>query len=89
MPLNIKNAMVEDLVTELARLTGESKTETVRRALEERLERIRSHTTGIDRAARLRRVLESEIWPAVPDGVRGRPRDRAEEERILGLDEIP
>lgn len=89
MPLNIKNTMVEELVTELARLTGETKTEAVRRALAERLERVRHHASGSDRAERLRRVLESEVWPTVPDDLRGRPRDRADEERILGLDDLP
>lgn len=89
MPLNIKNPMVEELVTELARLTGETKTEAVRRALAERLERVRRRTSGVDRAERLRRVLESEIWPTVPTAVRGRPRDRDDEERILGLDGLP
>ncbi len=89
MPLNIKNTMVEELVAELARLTGETKTEAVRRALAERLERVRRRTSGVDRAERLRRVLESEIWPTVPTTVRGRPRDRDDEERILGLDDLP
>jgi antitoxin VapB len=89
MPLNIKNTMVEELVAELARLTGETKTEAVRRALAERLERVRRRTSGVDRAERLRRVLESEIWPTVPTDVRGRPRDRDDEERILGLDDLP
>ncbi len=36
MALNIKNSAVERLVEEVARLSGESKTEAVRRALEER-----------------------------------------------------
>lgn len=38
MPLNIKNAEVEALVAEVARLTGETKTEAVPRALLERRE---------------------------------------------------
>ena len=40
MPLTIKNSQVEELATEVARLTGESKTEAVRKALFERRERI-------------------------------------------------
>ena len=40
MALNIKNAEVERLVEEISRLTGESKTEAVRRALEERKGRL-------------------------------------------------
>ena len=34
MALNIKNASVENLALELSQLTGESKTEAIRRALE-------------------------------------------------------
>lgn len=41
MPLNIKNAEVERLVAEVADLTGESKTEAVRRAMTDRLRRLR------------------------------------------------
>lgn len=41
MALNIRNAETEELATALAALTGETKTEAVRRALEERLERTR------------------------------------------------
>ena len=37
MPLNIKNAEVERLAAEVSRLTGESKTEAIRRALEEHI----------------------------------------------------
>ncbi|HEX6903937.1 MAG TPA: type II toxin-antitoxin system VapB family antitoxin [Thermoanaerobaculia bacterium] len=41
MALSIKSPEVEKLVEALAAMTGESKTETVRRALEERRERLR------------------------------------------------
>ena len=40
MALNIKNAEVEALAAEIARITGESKTEAVRRALAERKTRL-------------------------------------------------
>ena len=40
MALNIKNASVENLALELSQLTGESKTEAIRRALEERKQRL-------------------------------------------------
>ena len=55
MALNIKNADVERLATEVARLTGESKTEAIRRALEER--------------RRLSRAEEDEILGYGPGGV--------------------
>ena len=41
MALNIRNVETEQLATALASLTGETKTEAVRKALEERLERAR------------------------------------------------
>ncbi len=41
MSLNIKNEQTNDLVDELARLTGENKTEAITKALRERLERVR------------------------------------------------
>jgi antitoxin VapB len=84
MPLNIKNNEVESLVSEVAELTGESKTEAVRRALEERRERLAFRVTSGNRAARLKRFLEQEVWPIVPEGELGRRLSRAEEEAILG-----
>jgi antitoxin VapB len=84
MALNIKNPRVERLVEEVARLTGESKTEAVRRALEERRERLALRVKGDSRELRLRRFLESEVWPNVPSAELGRKLTRAEEEAILG-----
>lgn len=84
MPLNIKNAAVEHLVSELASRTGESKTEAVRRSLEERLDRVRLRDVGAGRRERVRRVLEKEIWPAIPAHLRGRTTTKAERESILG-----
>jgi antitoxin VapB len=83
MALNIKNAEVERLAAELARLTGESKTETIRRALDERRGRLKSRSTG-DRRARLLRFLQKRVWPALPKNQIGRRLSRADEERILG-----
>lgn len=85
MPLNIKNLEVERLVSEIATLTGESKTEAVRRALKERRARLAFSEAGDNRAARLRRFLEQEAWPAMPAGELGRRLSRDEEEEILGF----
>jgi antitoxin VapB len=41
VPLNIRNKQTEELAGTLARLTGETKTEAVTRALRERIERVR------------------------------------------------
>jgi antitoxin VapB len=46
MALNIRNAETERLANTLARLTGESKTEAVTRALEDRLARVRRERSG-------------------------------------------
>ena len=84
MPLNIKNPSVEQLVDEVARLTGESKTEAVRRALEERRARVSVEAAVRSRRHRLLRFLELEVWPLVPDDELGRTLSREEEESILG-----
>ena len=87
MPLNIKNHEVERLVAEVAELTGESKTEAVRQALRERRARLAFREIAESRAARIRRLLEEEIWPALPDEAVGKPLSREEEEEILGYGE--
>ena len=61
MALNIKNAEVERLAEEISRLTGENKTEAVRRALEERRGRLAFRIADNNRAARLRSFLELEV----------------------------
>lgn len=83
MPLNIKNAEVERLAAEVARLTGESKTEAIRRALDERRRRLK-HKSADQRRERVLRLLEQKVWPTLPDGERGRRLTRAEEDEILG-----
>ena len=84
MPLSIKNAEVERLVAEIAKLTGESKTEAVRQALKERRSRLALRASAENRAARIRRLLEDEVWPSIPAQVLGTTISRDEEERILG-----
>ena len=87
MALNIKNAEVEGLVEEVARLAGESKTEAVRKALEERRARLAYRMAADSRRERLMRFLENELWPSVPDEQMGRELSRTEEEAILGYGE--
>jgi antitoxin VapB len=84
MPLNIKNSEVERLIEEIAQITGESKTEAVRRALQERRERLAFRVDGESRQARLVRFLEQEVWPLVPREELGRRLSREEEDAILG-----
>lgn len=85
MALNIKNPAVEALAEAVAELTGESKTEAIRRALEERRGRLDQRRGGDDRAARLRRFLERELWPAIPAHLSGQRRSRADEDAALGF----
>ena len=85
MPLNIKNAEVERLVAEVAELTGESKTEAVRRAMGDRLRRLRLRVDDAARADRLERFLVREVWTRVPEGARAPT--RAEREEMLGYGE--
>jgi len=87
MALNLKNAEVERLADEVAHLTGETKTEAIRRALAERRERL-AYRQVFDRpAARVRAFLDHEVWPEVPRAERGRRLTRGEEDEILGFGE--
>ena len=79
MALNIRNRTTEELAAALARLTGETKTQAVTRALHERLERIRRRRTGRSLAEELDEIaLHCASLPVVDD--------RTAEE-ILGYDE--
>ncbi len=57
MPINVKDPDVIKLATRLAALTGESKTEAIRRALEERISRVSLASAQSTRRAELVRVL--------------------------------
>lgn len=84
MPLNIKNAEVERLAAEVVALTGETKTEAIRRALEERRARLAYRIAAEDRGKRLARFLETEVWPRIPEAERGRRLARVAEDALLG-----
>jgi antitoxin VapB len=79
MAVNIRNSEVERLVDALARLTGETKTETVRRALQDRLTRLRRERTGRRLADDLDAIAEE--CAALP------VRDRRSADEILGYDD--
>jgi antitoxin VapB len=87
MALNIKNDEVERLAAEVARLTGESKTEAIRRALAERRQRLAYRISPGDRETQARRFLEREVWPRIPADQLGRRLSRSEEDEILGYGE--
>lgn len=84
MALNIKNEEVERLAADVARLTGESKTEAIRRALVERRQRLAYRINPGDREAHALRFLEREVWPRVPEDQLGRRLSGSEQEEILG-----
>lgn len=82
--MNIKNVIVERLAGEVASLAGETKTQAVRRALEERKQRLTVSAATERRGYRLRRFLGVEVWPVIPKRERGRRLTKTEEESILG-----
>jgi antitoxin VapB len=83
MPLNIKNATVERLASEVALLTGESKTEAIRKALEDRKRRLVAAPLA-DRRAAVLAFLKKRVWTGIPRKERGRVLTRSEEDAILG-----
>jgi antitoxin VapB len=84
MAMNIKNGSVERLATEVARMTGETKTEAIRRALEDRKRRLKAAPSGADRRAAVLGYLKKRAWPAVPKDQIGRTLSPAEEDDVLG-----
>jgi antitoxin VapB len=83
MALTIKNREVEELATQVAQMARETKTEAVRKALEERKLRLQAY--GIAPKRNLRKYLEEHVWPFIPPEVRGKtPMTRDEEDAIMG-----
>lgn len=79
MPLNIRNPQAETLATQLARLTGETKTEAVIQALRERLERVRRTRSNRGLAHDLDEIaLHCAALPLL---------DRRSDDQIMGYDE--
>lgn len=79
MALNIRHPEVEELAEALARLTGETKTEAVRRAIRDRLERLRRE--------RARRRLADELDVIASECSSLPVLDARSAEEILGYDE--
>ena len=78
MALNIRSSEVEQLAAELARITGETKTEAVAKALRDRLARVRRDRSEVGLADRLVAIEKECAALPVLD-------DRTPEE-ILGYD---
>ncbi len=79
MALNIKDPATEKFVRKLAAVAGESVTTAVRRAAEERLQRVRRQRTGRSLAAEILEI--GRRCAALPD-LDTRPADE-----VLGYDE--
>jgi len=79
MALNIRNPETEKLAEALARLTGETKTAAVTRALRDRLARLRRE--------RAQRRLADELDEIARQCARLPVRDRRTPDEILGYDE--
>jgi len=84
MALNIKNREVERLATEVAKLANETKTEAIRRALEERRAKLESHESYEERLKRITDYFRKEVWPTLPPEVLGKTITKEEREEILG-----
>jgi len=81
--LNIKNAEVEHLAEEVARLANSSKTEAIRQALLTLRERLASTSAESNREALLQRFMETRIWPGIPKSA-SRRWTKDEEDAALG-----
>ena len=79
MALNIRNLETEELAETLAKITGETKTQAVTKALRDRLERIRPRRSGRRLADELDEIaLHSASLPVL---------DARDADEILGYDE--
>lgn len=74
----------ERLAAEIAELTGDSRAEVVRKALEEKRQRLAPAADPEALVARWRRYLEEKVWPNVRPEFRGRRVSKEEREEILG-----
>ena len=79
MALNIKDPATEKSVRELAALTGETVTAAIRRAAEERLQRVRRQRTGRRLADEILEI--GQRCAALPD------QDLRASDEIIGYDE--
>jgi antitoxin VapB len=84
MALNIKNPEVEKLAAEVADITGDSKTQAIRKALVEFRKSLGAHVIPEDRRAKLLRFLEQEVWAKVPKRALGKRLSKKQRESILG-----
>jgi antitoxin VapB len=82
--LNIKNPEVERLAAEVAEMANETKTEAIRKALEDRKAQLQSEETMEQRRKRIMDYFQNEVWPSIPPELRGKTITKEEREEILG-----
>jgi antitoxin VapB len=82
--LNIKNTQVERLAREVAELARETKTEAIRRALEQRLARLAAEGGRKRSKEHMIEYFQKMVWPNIPKEVRGKRLSKREREKILG-----
>lgn len=80
MALNLRNAETERLAAELARLTGQTKTQAVTDAIRDRLDRLRDQRSGCSRREHLLHLARRcarlpELDPRSPDEIIGYDED--------------
>ena len=80
MPISIKNERTEGVARKLAKLTGETITEAVKIAVEERYERLRRDRSG--------RSLSDELNEIALRCARRKPISNLTPDEILGYDEF-
>jgi len=83
MALNIKNAEVERLASEVAAAKGQTKTEAIRQALLAEKKRLALPSTE-ERWREIVADLERNVWSKLPPEVRGKGISQAEQDEILG-----
>lgn len=84
MALSIEHADVQCVAAEVASLTGETKTEAIRRALLERNASLTIHRVSVSRKDRLEKFLRVCVWPSIPENIKGSRLTRMEREILLG-----
>lgn len=84
MALNIKDPVTEQLAARVAELAHENKTQAIRTALAQRLERLEASRSGTWGRHRLAEFMATQVWPALPQEQLGRPVSGEEEAAVLG-----
>ncbi len=79
MALHIEDPEVERLARALSLRDGLPVETVVLQSLQSR-----QTQTVAERQARIRKVLQEEIWPTIPDELKGKPIGKEEEEELLG-----